>query len=311
MKLLTFRPPPLLRPYVEYFWTLQSPEDGVRTLQLLATDVSGMLVQHENGRSALTRANETSPSSSNELPNAFVYGKRTQPAQLLARGTFELTGAVFRPESLPALLRVDPADINNGPVNVGDLFARHLEDQLLSARTARERLTVLVGCLGARILGRPPADALVSESLRLMRMEVRTIRIPRMLKRLGISERQFEKRFLRVVGLPPHHYLRILRFREAVRVLREDVFDKMSDLASELSYFDQSHFIKEIKEFSGHTPTALLQAVRGAVDLPCALILGSPRDTVLVERCPSFDPVRQSQLVVHHRPDASQGSLDD
>jgi AraC-like DNA-binding protein len=258
-------------------WTLQSPEDGVRTLELVATDVSGILVQHENGRSALTRTTRTQSSIDNDIPKAFVYGKRTQPAQLLARGAFELTGIVFRPEALHVLLRLEPADINNGPVNVDDLFACHLEDQLMSAKTARERLTVLVGCLEARVVQRLPVDDLVSESVRLIRTEVRSIRIPPLLKCLGISERQFERRFFREVGVSPHHYLRILRFQEAVRLLRDGVFDKMSDLASELNYCDQSHFIKEMKEFSGHTPTALLEAVRGAVQLPCALMLGSRR----------------------------------
>jgi AraC-like DNA-binding protein len=74
------------------------------------------------------------------------------------------------------------------------------------------------------------------------------------------------------VGVTPHHYLRILRFRGAVRFLRERRLEKMSDLASELGYADQSHFIKEVKAFSGYTPTALSETIRASIALPCAVI---------------------------------------
>jgi AraC-like DNA-binding protein len=229
------------------------------------------LIQHDNGHSALRRS---SGSSADAVPKAFVYGKRTQPAQLTARGSFELTGVVFRPQGLHGLLRIDPAGVNNGPVNIGELFAHSLEDQLLSARSAIERLAVLVRCLVARSGDDQQDDVLVSESLRLIRERVRTIRILPLLKHLAISERQFERRFRKAVGVSPHRYLRIFRFQAAVRLLRDQHFARMSDLACELNYTDQSHFIKEISRFSGYTPTALLETVRGSVDLPCALILG-------------------------------------
>ena len=68
-----------------------------------------------------------------ELPKAFVYGKRTQPGQVCAQGPFELTGAVFKPQGLQALLRIDAADVNDGPVNVDDVIGGGVADQLFNA----------------------------------------------------------------------------------------------------------------------------------------------------------------------------------
>jgi AraC-like DNA-binding protein len=278
MQLLTYSPPSSIGLYVEHMWTLQCPAHGIFTLDLFANGVSGIIVQSDNGSPLLRRTEACSGAASaqrtSDIPSAFVYGTRTRPGQLLARGPFELSGVVFRPQGLHGLLNVEPAAITNGPVDVDSLFACRLSEQLGNAVNASERLTILARHLLARAAHAQSDDLLVNESLRLLRGQLRTIRLPWLLKQLGLSERQFERRFRKVVGLSPHRYLRILRFQEALRLMRARRFDRMSDLACDLNYADQPHFTKEIKEFSGYTPTHLLQTVRASFDIPCALIAG-------------------------------------
>jgi AraC-like DNA-binding protein len=275
MEMLTYNSPASLDRYVAYFWTLRCPTNGVFTLKMFANGVSGIIVQQSNGCSALRSLSGTRPCRATDLPRALVYGKRTQPGHVVAQGPFELTGAVFRPQALHALMKIDSTQINNGPVRVDDLFRRGLEDELLNAETAQQRIAVLVRCLSARANQDATDDLLVDESLQVLWRQRQNLRVPQLLQCLGISERQFERRFGRAVGIPPHQYLRIVRFEEAVRLLRERQFKKMSDLASELNYTDESHFIKEMKQFSGYTPSALSDTLRTAVHLPCALILAS------------------------------------
>jgi AraC-like DNA-binding protein len=118
---------------------------------------------------------------------------------------------------------------------------------------------------------------LVTESLRLIHQGIRSIRVPQLLKCLNVSERQFERRFVRAIGLSPHHYIRIVRFQEAVRLIKTNQFERLSDVAYDLNYVDQSHFIKDMKQFSGYTPTSLAQTVQTCIDLPCARILARTR----------------------------------
>jgi AraC-like DNA-binding protein len=270
--LRTYRPSPLLTRYVEYFWTLRSHEDGVSTLKLLANGASGIIVQHHNGGPALNRTGGTPSPGGHDIPSVFVYGKRTQPGELVARGPFELSGVVFRPQALHALLDTDPTEFNNGPVNL-DYLLGGLEERLLNAATARDRLAILACRLSTRASDKPSDDLLARESVRLLQARVH---IPQLLKVFGMSERQFERRFRTAVGVSPHLYLRIQRFQSAVRLLRARQFEKMGDLAAALGYADQSHFIKEIKEFAGCTPTVLSEIVRASIKIPCAWILSSP-----------------------------------
>jgi AraC-like DNA-binding protein len=270
-----YGPPEGLTSYIEYFWTLECrQEDAMLTLKTFANGVSGIIFQHHNGRSALGPTTAPSYSFSNGgLPTSFVYGKRTRPGQTFAKGPFGLTGAVFKPQAVSMLLKIDPVELTNGPVELDEFSAEHVDEQLLNARTQHERFLRLSHFLRAHVAGARPEDALVTESLRLIHRRIRSIRVRQLLKCLNLSERQFERRFVRAVGVTPHLYIRIVRFQEAVRLIKTKQFERLSDVAYDLNYADQSHLIKDIKEYSGYTPTSLVQAVQKCVDLPCALIL--------------------------------------
>jgi AraC-like DNA-binding protein len=269
-----YRPHGSLTNFVDYFWTFEWGErDAGRTLKMFATGVSGVLLQHYNGRPALGATADGHPVSHGGCPTSFVYGKRTRPSQTFSNGPFGLTGVVFKPQGLSMLLNTDPMPLNDGSAELGEFSRERIGEQLLNSGSDRERVARLSKFLRARVDGAGAEDLLVTESLRLIREDIRSIRVPQLLKRLKVSERSFERRFVRAIGVSPHQYIRIVRFREAVRLIKSNQFERLSDVAYDLNYVDQSHFIKDIKAFSGYTPKHLVQTVQAGVELPCALIV--------------------------------------
>ena len=274
-----YRPHRQLASFIEYFWTFEWGErDTVRTLRMFATGVSGILLQHHDGRPALGSTADGHPVSSGGCPTSFVYGKRTRPSQTFSNGPFRLSGVVFKPQGLRMLLNADPTALNDGSAGLSEFSREHLGEQLLNARSDRERVARLSSFLRARVDGAGAEDLLVTESLVLIRADIHSIRVPQLLKRLHVSERQLERRFLRAIGVSPHQYIRILRFREAMQSIKAKQFERLSDVAYDFNYVDQSHFIRDIKAFSGYTPKRLVQTVHAGVDLPCALIVRPPDD---------------------------------
>ena len=79
------------------------------------------------------------------------------------------------------------------------------------------------------------------------------------LKEYGISERQFERKFLQTIGFTPSYYRRVLRFETALYRIQQGRFKSLADLAYELGYADQSHFNREFKQFSHLTPKELIK----------------------------------------------------
>lgn len=77
-------------------------------------------------------------------------------------------------------------------------------------------------------------------------------------RRVGLSPRRFIQVFKEEVGLTPKLFCRVRRFQKAIRrVYRGETVD-WADVALACGYFDQAHFIKDFRAFSGLTPAAYL-----------------------------------------------------
>jgi transcriptional regulator GlxA family with amidase domain len=76
---------------------------------------------------------------------------------------------------------------------------------------------------------------------------------------IGISRRQLERRFKREIGLSPKQFCRILRFQKVFASL-ETNDPAWPDVAAACGYYDQAHLIRDCRELSGETPSALLSA---------------------------------------------------
>ena len=80
--------------------------------------------------------------------------------------------------------------------------------------------------------------------------------------RVGLSPRWFIQVFREEVGLTPKLFCRVRRFQEVVRLIENREQVEWAEVALGAGYFDQAHFIRDFRAFSGLTPTAYL-AQRG------------------------------------------------
>jgi AraC-like DNA-binding protein len=79
-----------------------------------------------------------------------------------------------------------------------------------------------------------------------------TMRIKELNQKLFISQSPFEKRFRKIVCTTPKKFASIIRFNSLL-----DHFHKsksLTEICYENNFFDQAHFIKGFKQFTGETP---------------------------------------------------------
>ena len=259
MKFNAFPVPEPLREYVESVRTTEHTGTDPLAINVCLNGLPGIVFQHHNGRTPIE--NIVTPSSlSTSIPTLYAYGQMTEPGIMHYRPEpFTTTQVVLKPHALQALLGVNASVLTNACVELREFSAPHLNAKLLEARNEQERVTLLMSYLMAKLKQAQTRDRLVEESLRLIHKNTTSITVNALLERLNLSERQFEKRFVQTVGLPPQFYIRIKRFNEAIRLIQTREFEKLTDVAHSLNFYDQSHFIRDIKAFSGVTPKMLSQ----------------------------------------------------
>lgn len=131
-----------------------------------------------------------------------------------------------------------------------------MEEQLCEAKTDRERIAVVENFLIARM---NPAlrDNLVIAALSIIHKNKGNLRITELMEQLNISQSPLEKRFRQVVGASPKKFASVVRFKYILQ--QHSPQSQLMDLAYEAGFYDQSHFIKEFRTFTGETPEAFFR----------------------------------------------------
>src|SRR5690606_13999186 len=76
---------------------------------------------------------------------------------------------------------------------------------------------------------------------------------------LKINERTLQRLFKKYVGISPGQFRRICQFQSAFEQIRNKQFERLSDVAYEQNYADQSHFIRSFREFTEKSPGEYLK----------------------------------------------------
>jgi AraC-like DNA-binding protein len=259
MKFTIVQPPENLQGVVECFRIAEYNGEAGLAINITLNGLPGIVFQQNEGRSPVE--NIITPTRLNDsIPTLYIYGQQTEPSVMnMKDGPYTTTQVILKPHALKTLIGIDVSVLTNGYAELTEFSAGDLNDQLVEAETERERMTLLVDFLITWLQKAKIRDRLIEESLKIIHKNIGLITVGSLIKRLNISERQFERRFSQTVGVPPQFYIRVKRFNEAVRLMKSRQFEKLTDIAYALNFYDQSHFIRDTKAFSGNTPTSLSQ----------------------------------------------------
>lgn len=99
------------------------------------------------------------------------------------------------------------------------------------------------------------ADRL-ADAVELMRRDRQLNRTDELARRLGVGVRTLQRLFLSYVGVGAKWVAMHFRVHEAIDRLRAEPELAVGDLALELGYYDQAHFVHEFRRMTGAAPEA-------------------------------------------------------
>ncbi len=147
------------------------------------------------------------------------------------------------------------------PVDLVDVLGtdgRRLGEQIRGLPTWKERFNLLDGFLLERMDQGPRPSPEVSHAVTVL-VESRGQRpIGQLAAETGWSHKHLITRFKRQVGMTPKMAARLIRFETVRRRLAGDNLG-WARIAAEAGYADQSHLVREFRQFTGLTPTAFAE----------------------------------------------------
>jgi AraC-like DNA-binding protein len=247
MNFATYIPCDILKPYVKHF--IISETDGEKTYKVLSD--TGLVVGFQyKGRLSYMKDETQIPLSTSGLTGLHdsfrIFKNSADTGSVLV--FFKETGA-------SAFFKQPIHELFSESVSLDNFMLRSelliLEEQLNEAREDLNKIKVIEGFLIAR-LNSAPADDLVVAALAIIHRSKGIIRIKDLAKQLYTSQSPLEKRFRQVVGASPKKFASIVRFKHSIQIYAH--LKSLTDLSYEAGFYDQAHFIKEFKNFTGDTP---------------------------------------------------------
>ncbi|EDK72509.1 transcriptional regulator, AraC family [candidate division TM7 genomosp. GTL1] len=241
--------------------TYQGKETGLKVM-VCPNGMPGLVFGlSENGLPAI-KSIVTQSLTIKNLPVLFLHGQGSTPSIMrFNAGPFTTIQIVLKPHALYSIFGMDASALGKGYLLPEKFGAAGLTQKVSALRTDAERVTLLCSVLLDKLIVSSTRDELIEKSLQIIQHDIAEITVKELVTKLHISERQFQKRFFRVVGMQPQMYIRVKRINEALRLMATGKYERLSDVAHAINFYDQPHFIHEMKAFSWVTPKDITQKV--------------------------------------------------
>jgi len=155
-------------------------------------------------------------------------------------------------------LNITMSDIANRCLDLGDVLgdtnADRLADSLHAAADWPARFDLMDRFLLERLSRGRPMSPDVAWALKSLQASHGGRSIGALSRDLACSRRTLIQRFRAQAGLTPKAVASILRFSHAVERIRALDEESWADLAIACGYYDQAHFNRDFRRFSGRTP---------------------------------------------------------
>jgi len=192
-------------------------------------------------------------------PPIEFWGQITKPLAIKSIGRNTMLGIRFYPHTAAYFFNEKLSEFNNEVVSAADIFGsslKQLHEQLLEAASLERQVKLAEDYFADRLLiseKRHHKLKLVVGFINSITNHAGAMRVTDIPARNRISSRYLNMLITEYTGLQPKLLAKINRFQHSLALVNSSS-QNFTSIAFEAGYFDQSHFIREFKSFTGITP---------------------------------------------------------
>lgn len=259
MRLQHIAPLPGLKAYIDKMWVFESsgrvPNADMKLIvpnghiKLVVPFRNGLFGKME-GFQHLSQENKMTLIGICDLPS-IVDVKEDAPS-----GTI---GVEFSPLGAYRFFKLPQSSIRNQIYNLEDVLGktvREIEHKIGEAQSIEEKIQVVQRFL-YDLFRKTESDAIFDHCVKRIKSTWGTVSVKQLEKESGYSARWLNMKFGERLGISPKNLCSITRFLKVYEAMATDSGDAFLHKEFYQLYYDQAHFIKEFKRFTGTTPQRL------------------------------------------------------
>jgi len=250
----------LLRPWIECYWNVKldtgsNPKNEI----ILPNGKIEMIFALEGNYHVINRR-------THKMKEAWLSGIHHEPLEIQYNGKSNLIGIRFYPHGIFPFLDIPINETVNHVENLHSIWNVFHEEIFETLCTIKEKFKIystLDQFLIRKISERKTSNhKVIGHVVKQVRTNPQQS-VPELATSIGFTQRHLNRLFKDHTGINPKLLSQIFRFEKASSYLHSNSEENVADLISALGYYDQSHFNKEFKRFSGMTP---LEYKKRAID---------------------------------------------
>lgn len=248
-----FEPNSDLATFVKCYWTLESPHEKTPKKNTIVPDGCMKMIFHYGDLYKHYPEN----ASGFFLPRCFVIGQLTRPYEVEPTGETGIFFVCFHPNGFLPFATFPIKEMENTAVPLEKLFGQDGEaiaQKILNANSTSERISLIETFLFNRLTDTATVDYIVQSTIETILTANGQLSVDELSRKNNINRRQLVRKFSSSIGLSPKQLSKTIRLQATLKILLNRKITSLTGLAYESEYYDQAHFIKDFKEFTGLTP---------------------------------------------------------
>ena len=250
-----FKPKGILKDFIQCYFTCETETNVVSEDKVFAS--GSIEIMFNLGA---TRKQFSLNGNLMTEPDIQLWGQVLKPITIKSLGKHSIFGIRFFSHTAICFFNEAIEQFNDTVFNLEDVIGNKVNEvhsKLLASHTTIQKIEIIEDFLIKRLLlfdKKINKLNLVSSVMSELAQEEYKTNMDIIAYRYGISSRYLQKIFLQYSGVTPNLFRKINRFQKSLYLVANSN-NSFTSIAHHCGYFDQSHFIKDFKEFTGTTPS--------------------------------------------------------
>ena len=257
------KPSAMLCPFIRHYWVMESGPSEMDVTERVIPTGNIQLMFHYKKPFIVCHPDR----SQTRQGQSIISGLSGSYCDVTTNGETGVIAVEFLPAGASHFFPFPMDEVENQSVALADIYGREIrevEQRIGEVGDLKEKVRIIEAFLMKRfcpITGYN--EALIRTGVGFIKQNRGQVAISALASHLFVSPKSLERKFSAYLGKTPKQFIKLVRFHEVILDIERNRMLDLTEIAYRNGYFDQSHFIREFKTYSGYTPKEYL------VSLPC------------------------------------------